>query len=66
MMDGFEWYCFGCEARIHRIEVPLNNIVDDLPPLYDAVYDDDEARTCSNCGVVHPGRGDPPADWVTL
>lgn len=66
MKDGFEWYCFDCENRVHRIEAPLNNIVDDLPPLYDAFYDDEEARTCSDCGAVHPGRGDPPADWVKL
>lgn len=66
MMDGFEWYCFQCKTRLHRIEVPLNNIVDDLPPLYEAFYADETARTCTNCGAVHPGKGEPPADWVVL
>ena len=66
MMDGFEWYCFECKTRVHRVEVPLNNIVDDLPPLYEAFYADEKARTCPNCGAVHPGKGDPPADWVVI
>lgn len=66
MMDGFEWYCFECNTRVHRIEVPLNNIVDDLPPLYEAFYADEKARTCPNCGAIHPGKGDPPEDWVVM
>jgi len=66
MMDGFQWYCFECKALVHRIEVPLNNIVDDLPPLYEAFYADETARTCRNCGAVHPGKGDPPEGWVTI
>ena len=66
MMDGFEWYCFECKSLVHRIEVPLNNIVDDLPPLYEAFYADEKARTCPNCGAIHPGKGDPPDDWVVI
>jgi TRAP-type C4-dicarboxylate transport system substrate-binding protein len=29
---------------------------DDLPPLFDAFYADEAARTCGACGAVHPGR----------
>jgi 3-hydroxyanthranilate 3,4-dioxygenase len=32
-IDAFEWFCFGCGARVHRVEVKLTNIVTDLPPL---------------------------------
>ena len=39
---------------------------DQLKPPDDAFYDDQEARTCSNSGVVHPGWGDLPAGWATL
>ena len=66
MMDGFEWYCFDCKTRVHRIEVPLTNIVTDLPPLYEAFYADETARTCANCGMVHPGKGEPPPGWVNV
>tara|TARA_R110000787_G_scaffold48165_1_gene116285 strand:+ start:762 stop:1301 length:540 start_codon:yes stop_codon:yes gene_type:complete len=66
MLDGFEWYCFDCMSCIHRVEVPVHNIVDDLPPLYDAFYADAAARTCGACGAVHPGKGKPPPGWADL
>ena len=65
MKDGFEWYCMNCKALVHRIEVPLTDIVKDLPPLYDAFYANEAARTCKACGDVHPGKVPPPG-WVTL
>lgn len=65
MKDGFEWYCFKCEALIHRIELPVTDIVKDLPPLYEAFYADEKVRTCKVCGELHPGKK-PPAGWVTM
>ena len=56
--DGFEWYCPSCHHRVHRVEVELGSIVDDLPPLFDAFYASVEARTCQRCGTVHPAPGD--------
>jgi 3-hydroxyanthranilate 3,4-dioxygenase len=64
-LDAIEWYCFECNTRVHRAEVDLVSIVDDLPPIYQAFYADEEARTCPNCGAVHPGK-EPPEGWVTL
>jgi 3-hydroxyanthranilate 3,4-dioxygenase len=52
--DGFEWYCPQCWTRIHRIEVNVQDIVKDLPPLFDAFYAG--ARRCPQCGHVHPGK----------
>ena len=63
--DGFEWYCFECEELVHRIEVNVDDIVKDLPPLYEAFFNDEKARTCKHCGALHPGKK-PPAGWVTL
>lgn len=65
MRDAFEWFCFGCGARVHRIELELKNIVTDLPPLYQAFYADEAARTCQACGAVHPGKVPPPG-WVSI
>ena len=62
-VDGFEWYCPRCGALLHRSEVQLESLVDDLPKAFAAFYDDARARTCSTCGWIHPGRGalpDPP------
>ncbi|MBI3434849.1 MAG: 3-hydroxyanthranilate 3,4-dioxygenase [Proteobacteria bacterium] len=63
--DGFEWYCFGCQALVHRVEVAVKSLVKDLPPLYEAFYKDEKARVCKKCGVVHPGKL-APAGWVKL
>ncbi len=52
--DGFEWYCPGCWALVHRVEVNVQNIVADLPPLFEAFYN--SKRQCPACGYIHPGR----------
>jgi 3-hydroxyanthranilate 3,4-dioxygenase len=64
-VDAFEWFCFKCGKRVHRIEVKVTDIVKDLPPLYEAFYADTKARTCSRCGTVHPGK-QPPPGWAEL
>jgi len=64
-LDGFNWYCFECGALVHRIEVKVEHVVRDLPPLYEAFYADAKARKCPNCGTVHPGNTPPPG-WVAL
>jgi 3-hydroxyanthranilate 3,4-dioxygenase len=63
--DGFNWYCFECGERVHRVEVEVDHLVRDLPPLYEAFYADKDARKCRNCGAIHPGDK-PPASWVEL
>ncbi|MEZ5741669.1 MAG: 3-hydroxyanthranilate 3,4-dioxygenase [Burkholderiaceae bacterium] len=63
--DGFEWFCFGCGALVHRVEVVVADIVKDLPPLFDAFYGDEAARKCGQCGQLHPGK-EPPPGWVSL
>lgn len=55
-MDGFEWFCGNCHMMVHRAEVSLVSIVRDLPPLFEAFYSDLDARTCSHCNTVHPGK----------
>jgi len=57
LVDGFEWYCPHCHARLHRIEVQLQNIVEDLPPLFERFYADEAKRRCARCGALHPGKG---------
>jgi len=56
LKDGFEWYCPRCDGLVHRVEVQLRSIVDDLPPLFEAFYTSTRARTCPHCGHLHPGR----------
>jgi len=54
--DGFEWACGNCAHLVHRVELQLQAIDKDLPPLFAAFHEDEEARTCPNCGTLHPGK----------
>ena len=64
-LDAIEWYCFDCSALVHRAEIDLESIVDDLPPIYAAFFNSEALRTCPKCGTIHPGKK-PPAGWVRL
>ena len=39
----------------------MTHLVRDLPPLFEAFYADEKARTCKKCGAIHPGKKPPPA-----
>lgn len=62
MKDGFEWFCFECGERVHRVELEIRDIEKDLPPLFDAFYSSEQRRTCPRCGELHPGK-EPPEGW---
>ena len=69
-LDAIEWYCFNCQTRVHRAEVDLESIVDDLPPIYAAFYADAaqhmrlEGQVTLTCPVhlVH-GQRDADVPW---
>ncbi|MDD9902382.1 MAG: 3-hydroxyanthranilate 3,4-dioxygenase [Rhodospirillaceae bacterium] len=57
VIDGFEWFCDACGARVHRAEVQVAGLeqgVNDILAAYDT---DATLRTCDACGHVNPGRG---------
>jgi 3-hydroxyanthranilate 3,4-dioxygenase len=56
-LDGFEWFCLECHNLLHRVEIQLNDIVKDIPALFERFYADPALRTCNACGAVHPGKG---------
>jgi len=55
--EHFQWYCLDCGAKVHDVEVQVHDIAADLPPIFEAFYASEEARTCSECGALHPGKG---------
>ncbi|MFF0309663.1 3-hydroxyanthranilate 3,4-dioxygenase [Streptosporangium sp. NPDC004379] len=57
VLEKFRWYCQECNAVVHEVELQVRDIVADLPPIFQAFYDDERARTCDDCGALHPGRG---------
>lgn len=57
LVDAFQWHCARCGTMVTRTELQLADIVADLPAAYRRFYDSNQAaRTCSQCGTVHPGR----------
>ena len=56
-LEKFQWYCPNCNALVHEVELQVRDIVEDLPPVFEAFYGDEQARTCPHCGTVHPGKG---------
>ncbi len=57
VLEKFRWYCQECDAVVHEVELQVRDIVADLPPIFQAFYDSEEARTCDSCGALHPGKG---------
>ena len=55
-LEKFRWYCANCSAIVHEVELQVTDIVEDLPPVFKAFYDSEDARTCPTCGTVHPGK----------
>lgn len=56
-LEKFQWYCPGCSALVHEVELQVRDLVADLPPIFTAFYADEAARRCGRCGTVHPGKG---------
>ena len=51
-LDAFQWYCDECDKILHEVSLDLENIVTQLPPLFDAYWKNKEARTCNACSAV--------------
>ena len=51
-LDAFQWYCEECDKILHEVSLDLENIVTQLPPLFDAYWKNKEARTCNSCGTI--------------
>jgi 3-hydroxyanthranilate 3,4-dioxygenase len=49
-LDAFQWYCDECHEMLHEVTLDLENIVTQLPPLFDAYWKNMDARTCESCG----------------
>ncbi len=56
-LERFQWYCAECGNRVYEVELQVRDIAADLPPVFEAFYADESARTCDRCGTVHPGKG---------
>lgn len=51
-LDGFQWYCEKCGNKLYEEFVELEDIVKQLPPIFERFYSNPENRTCKKCGTV--------------
>ena len=51
-LDTFQWYCDECDSLLHQVTLDLEDIVAQLPPLFEKYWDTMEYRTCNKCGAV--------------
>ena len=50
--DGLLWYCDDCSNLLYEEYFKLQNIEQDLPPVFERFYSNLKNRTCSHCGSV--------------
>lgn len=56
-LEKFQWYCPNCSALVYEVELQVNDIVVDLPRVFEEYYTNEAARVCGKCGTLHPGKG---------
>ncbi len=53
-LDGFQWYCDNCDNELYEEFLYIEDIVAQLPPIFDRFYNSEANRTCDRCGTVKP------------
>ena len=51
-LDAFQWYCDECDNLTHEVRLDLEDIVLQLPPLFEKYWNSVESRTCDSCGAI--------------
>ena len=52
LLDKFQWYCEVCDDVLYEVNIQLEDIVTQLPPLFDSFWENKQNRTCGSCGVI--------------
>ncbi len=53
-LDGFQWYCDSCNHLLYEEFLYIDDIVGQLPPIFERFYGSRDNRSCDNCGAVKP------------
>lgn len=53
-LDGFLWYCDRCNYLLYEEYLHVDDIVGQLPPVFERFYGSIRNRTCERCGTVMP------------
>ena len=52
VLDTFQWYCDSCYNLLHEVKVELEDIVVQLPAVFESYWENISARTCESCGEI--------------
>jgi 3-hydroxyanthranilate 3,4-dioxygenase len=54
-IDRFQWYCPSCDALLHEEKAEVKDYREDyVSKAYQRLFDNEEFRTCKQCGEVMP------------
>jgi 3-hydroxyanthranilate 3,4-dioxygenase len=53
-LDGFMWFCDNCGEKLHEEFLHVDDIVGQLPPVFERFYENELNRTCDACGSIMP------------
>ncbi len=53
-LDGFMWYCDNCDNLLYEEYLYVDDIVGQLPPIFERFYAAEDNRTCAACNTVMP------------
>jgi 3-hydroxyanthranilate 3,4-dioxygenase len=53
-LDGFLWFCENCDHKLYEEYLYIDDIVGQLPPIFERFYNSVENRSCDQCGTVMP------------
>lgn len=53
-LDGFLWFCDNCNNKLYEETVYVDDIVAQLPAIFDRFYASEANRRCDECGTVMP------------
>ena len=51
-LDGFMWFCEECSNKLYEEFVYVDDIVGQLPPIFERFWASEKNRTCTQCGAV--------------
>lgn len=53
-LDGFMWFCDQCNNKLYEEYLYIDDIVGQLPPVFERFYGSEEHRRCDQCNTVMP------------
>jgi 3-hydroxyanthranilate 3,4-dioxygenase len=51
-LDGFMWFCEECSNKLYEEFVYVDDIVGQLPPIFERFWKSEKNRTCKQCGAI--------------